>query len=111
MAHKPLSMNRSLLLILLAASCLGIVQSSWAQDKAFDTKPIKPAATVALPPGVTEEMLAPPPMPAFMLKKPVKPLSMDEMVQQAREAEQRAGVKSPTANTPAPKASSPSKAP
>ncbi len=105
-------MNRSLLQILVGASCLGIFHPGWAQDNPVDVKSVKPAATVVtLPPGVTEEMLAPPPVPAFMLKKPAKPLTMDEMVQQAREAEQKIGVNSPAANDPAPKASSPNKAP
>jgi len=54
-------------------------------------------AKVVLPPGITEEMLAPPPVPSFMLKKPETPLSVDEMVQQAREAERKAGIQ------PAPK--------
>ncbi len=45
---------------------------------------------VILPAGVTEEMLAPPPVPRFMLEKPAKPLTTDEMVQQAREAEAKA---------------------
>ncbi len=51
------------------------------------------ATKVVLPPGITEEMLAPPPVPSFMLKKPDKVLTVDEMVQQAREAEQKAGIK------------------
>ena len=50
---------------------------------------------VALPPGLTEEMLAPPPMPRFMLEKPAKPLTTEEMIQQAREAERRAGIVAP----------------
>lgn len=49
---------------------------------------------VELPPGITEEMLAPPPVPSFMLKKPDKALTVEEMVQQAREAELKAGIKS-----------------
>lgn len=48
---------------------------------------------VVLPAGITEEMLAPPPVPSFMLKPTEKPLSLDEMVQQARDAEQKAGIK------------------
>lgn len=51
-------------------------------------------AMVVLPPGITEEMLAPPPVPSFMLKKPDKALTVEEMVQQAREAELKAGIKS-----------------
>jgi hypothetical protein len=55
------------------------------------------APKVVLPAGITEDMLAPPPVPSFMLKPPTKPMTVDEMVQQAREAEQKAGIK------PAPK--------
>jgi hypothetical protein len=51
------------------------------------------APTVVLPAGITEEMLAPPPVPSFMLKPSATPLTVDEMVQQAREAEQKAGIK------------------
>jgi hypothetical protein len=52
------------------------------------TTSIKPAAqTYVLPPGITEDMLAPPPVPRFMLEKPDKPLSNEEMLKQAREAE------------------------
>jgi hypothetical protein len=53
------------------------------------------APTVVLPAGITEEMLAPPPVPSFMLKPSATPLTVDEMVQQAREAEQKAGIKQP----------------
>jgi hypothetical protein len=52
-----------------------------------------------LPAGVTEEMLAPPPVPRFMLEKPAKPLTVEEMQQQAREAERRAGIQ-PKATDP-----------
>ncbi|HLA33564.1 MAG TPA: hypothetical protein VJ001_01715 [Rhodocyclaceae bacterium] len=63
----------------------------------------KPAAkAVALPPGVTEEMLAPPPVPRFMLEKPTRQLSMEEMVQQAREAEKKAGIPPKAAASPPP---------
>lgn len=51
------------------------------------------APQVVLPAGITEEMLAPPPVPSFMLKPTEKPLSVDEMVQQARDAEKKAGIK------------------
>ncbi|MDD2611135.1 MAG: hypothetical protein PHX60_15905 [Giesbergeria sp.] len=51
------------------------------------------APRVVLPAGITEEMLAPPPVPSFMLKPTEKPLSVDDMVQQAREAEKKAGIK------------------
>lgn len=60
------------------------------------------AAKVVLPPGITEEMLAPPPVPSFMLKKPDKALTVDEMVQQAREAERKAGVKPAAKAVPQP---------
>ncbi len=46
-----------------------------------------------LPHGVTEEMVSPPPVPRFLLKPPTQPLTMEEMMQQVREAE--AGIKRP----------------
>lgn len=60
------------------------------------------AAKVVLPPGITEEMLAPPPVPSFMLKKPDKALTVDEMVQQARAAERKAGIKPAAKAVPQP---------
>lgn len=51
-----------------------------------------PSGRVVLPPGLTEEMLASPPVPRFMLEKPSRPLTTEEMVQQAREAERKAGI-------------------
>lgn len=64
---------------------------SSAQEPAGGPGAVPPApGKVILPPGITEEMLAPPPVPRFMLEKPSRPLTTDEMMQQAREAEQRA---------------------
>jgi hypothetical protein len=54
-----------------------------------------PSKKVVLPEGVTEEMLAPPPVPRFMLEPPSKPLTQAEMMEQIREAELKAGVSSP----------------
>lgn len=69
--------------------CLAISLGAFADEVA---KPPSPSGKVALPPGLTEEMLAPPPVPRFMLEKPPRPLTTDEMVQQAREAERKAGI-------------------
>ena len=78
-------------------SCLSWTLFAYA---APDTvKPAQPAP-YKLPEGVTEEMLAPPPVPRFMLEKPSKPLTQEEMVQQAREAESKAAV---AVKKPAPK--------
>ena len=76
-------MKRTILLTLFVASLFASATLSLAQK-------------VVLPEGITEEMLAPPPVPAFMLEKPAKPLTVLEMQQQAREAEKKAGVKRPT---------------
>ncbi len=62
-----------------------------AQSKGNNAKLATPTPNkVVLPHGVTEEMLAPPPVPRFMLEKPGKPLTIDEMLQQVREVESRA---------------------
>ena len=88
---------------------LSLANQSLGQEAGKVAKPpAAPASQVVLPPGVTEEMLAPPPVPGFMLKKPAKPLTMDEMVQQAREAERKAaGASARPASAPeAPKPNS-----
>ncbi len=86
-------MNRTFQLVVWFASLVISVNSSLAQEAVKTAKSTKPpASTVALPAGITEEMLAPPPVPRFMLEKPAKPLTTDEMVQQARDAEIKAGV-------------------
>jgi hypothetical protein len=87
-------MKRTISLVLCIAGLvtlngLTLAQSNTAAPPASSAS----AAKVVLPPGITEEMLAPPPVPSFMLKPPTKPLSVDEMMQQAREAEQKAGIK------------------
>jgi len=48
-----------------------------------------------LPPGLTEEMLAPPPVPRFMLEKPSRPMTTEEMMLQARAVERKAGIAAP----------------
>lgn len=98
-------MKRTILLTLFVASLFASATLSLAHDTG---KSVKPAAKkIVLPDGITEEMLAPPPVPAFMLEKPAKPLMVLEMMQQAREAEKKAGVKRATveegAKEPAPK--------
>lgn len=101
-------MKRTILLTLFVASLFASATLSLAHDVTQDGKSVKPAAQkIVLPDGITEEMLAPPPVPAFMLEKPAKPLTVLEMLQQAREAEKKAGVKRATvvegAKEPAPK--------
>jgi hypothetical protein len=49
--------------------------------------------------GVPE--FAPPPVPGFMLKKPEKPLSLEEMQRQADEAARRSRQGAPVAGQPA----------
>lgn len=84
-------MKRSTLLAVLATNLLVGVSLSQAQEVTQEAKASKkPAPEVILPPGVTEASLAPPPMPRFMLEKPTKPLTLDEMLRQAREAEKTA---------------------
>lgn len=107
-------MKRTILQTMLVAILLAGATLSSAQNAPAEQKPAKPPqAAVVLPPGVTEEMLAPPPMPRFMLEKSAKPLTLDEMVQQAREAEKNAGVKRDAAKKelepPSPKPQSPTK--
>jgi hypothetical protein len=73
--------------ILACFFAVGISVAS-AQETVPAPKPKKPEAPAyILPPGVTEDMLAPPPVPRFMLEKQDKPLSTEEMLKQAREAE------------------------
>lgn len=82
--NKPFS-------IALSMTCLMcIAGQALSQDQPGNTSS---APKYVLPKGVTEEMLAPPPVPSFMLKAPEKPLTIDEMTQQAREAEKKAGIK------------------
>ena len=84
-------MNRSTLHAILVTILVASVNLSQAQEASQETKAgKKPAPEVVLPPGVTEALLAPPPMPRFMLEKPAKVLTLDEMIRQAREAEKTA---------------------
>lgn len=92
---------KRLFLLLCCASSLNIANAqapAQSVNTSTATTAVAPAsaasaAEVVLPPGITEEMLAPPPVPGFMLKPPTQPLTVDEMVQQAREAERKAGIK------------------
>jgi hypothetical protein len=87
-------MNRKISLTLVTA-CL-LAGASQVQAQNADNgggSGQKSSAKFVLPAGITEEMLAPPPVPRFMLEKPAKPLSVDEMVQQAHEAESKAGAR------------------
>ena len=79
--------------VIFALSVLGSGIASAAEKAPVNPGKVNSSASATrLPVGVTEEMMAPPPVPAFMLEKPEKPLSMEEMVRQAREAEKKAGV-------------------
>ena len=92
-------MHRNHVSVILGLSLALCAATAWAQvphtkDKLIhENTSAKPAAKVVLPEGVTEEMLAPPPVPRFMLEPPSKPLSHDEMAQQIQEAERRSGIK------------------
>lgn len=87
-------MKRAISLVLLFASLITVNGLTQAQDNSNISPSSQASAPkVVLPPGITEEMLAPPPVPSFMLTPPASPLSVDEMVQQARQAEQKAGIK------------------
>ena len=92
---------QALIFAVICGASLGVAAQS---PSATDKPAAQPAAAVKLPAGVTEDMLAPPPVPRFMTEKQDKPLSMDEMVRQAREAEEKAGAKpaKPATDTPAP---------
>jgi hypothetical protein len=102
-------MKHVLRLVFCFASMALASSFSFAQEVAADKNPAKPTGSkVVLPQGVTEEMLAPPPVPNFMLKKPSTPLTLDDMMQQAREAEKKARQqRSAVANPPAAQAKSP----
>ena len=80
-------------LVIVIASLIVGANCSLAQTTPSDGKLDKTAPAFVLPPGVEEDMLAPPPVPRFMLEKPATPLTMDEMMQQAREAERKAGAR------------------
>jgi hypothetical protein len=79
----------SSLSLLVCAICFSAAQ---AEDRAPASTASAPEKKYVLPEGVTEEVLAPPPVPRFMLEPPSKPLSQAEMEAQAREAEAKAGV-------------------
>ena len=60
------------------------------KDLTFDTPPVpgKPAAQSPKPPA-KDLKFDPPPVPGFMLRKPEKPLTIEEMKQQADEAAEK----------------------
>ena len=60
--------------------CLACACTALALD------PVTPAAG----PGAPQPDFSPPPVPEFMLRKPAKPLTLEEMQQQADEAARRA---------------------
>ena len=61
-----------------------------AKELKFDTPPVpgKPAAQSPKPPA-KEYKFEPPPVPGFMLRKPEKPLTIEEMKRQADEAAEK----------------------
>ncbi len=87
-------------------ACLGLQVGIAAADTPVSPAAPQPARSASapkyvLPEGITEEMLAPPPVPRFMLERPARPLTTDEMVQQVHEAEARAKPAQRTAIQPA----------
>jgi hypothetical protein len=80
-------------LVLILLLCCGIVTGGLAVA-GEDGKPAvalqKSAAK--LPPGVSEDMFSPPPVPQFMLEKTPQPLPVDEVLRQLHEAESRANA-------------------
>jgi len=92
--ESHLDMKNTILLMWCVAGVLTVNDPASAETTAA-AAPASAAssAKVVLPPGITEEMLAPPPVPSFMLKPPATPLTVEEMMQQAREAERKAGIK------------------
>lgn len=61
-----------------------------ATERSANAKP--PATSATPPPGKppVDQVFEPPPVPEFMLKKPEKPLTLEEMKRQADEAAERA---------------------
>ena len=61
-----------------------------AKELKFDTPPVpgRPAAQSPKPPA-KEYKFEPPPVPGFMLRKPEKPLTIEEMKRQADEAAEK----------------------
>ena len=74
-------------------ACLANAQTLVLADNTASTQAAASEPKMVLPPGVTEEMLAPPPVPRFMLERSSKPTTMEEMARQAHEAEQKADDK------------------
>ena len=87
-------LNQSLARVLCIACLILGTNFALAQNSSIAAPATAASAPKpSLPEGVTEEMLAPPPVPGFMLRAPAMPLSLDEMVQQVHEAEQKAGIR------------------
>lgn len=76
--------------VLALLLCCGLLAGGSA-GAGEDAKPAValPKVSGQLPPGVTEAMLSPPPVPQFMLEATPQPLPMDEVIRQVREAELR----------------------
>ncbi|MBI4986633.1 MAG: hypothetical protein HZC24_15150 [Rhodocyclales bacterium] len=58
------------------------------------------SASAGAEPAASDADFAPPPVPAFMLKRPEKPLTLEEMRRQADEAAARARRGAPAAQAP-----------
>ncbi len=102
MMHHNSTMQRNIRWALFFVGLSLVANLALAQSEGNDAKLATPTPNkVVLPNGVTEEMLAPPPVPRFMLEKPVKPLTTDEMLQQVREVESRAKAQLGEAKKPA----------
>ena len=72
----------------LSLAVLAMVLGACATSPAA---PVAAPAPVAPPAAAVPEVyFAPPPVPSFMLQKPARPLTIEEMQQQADEASQRA---------------------
>lgn len=67
------------------------------------------AALAAAEPRPAEPDFSPPPVPAFMLKAPDQPLSLQQMQQQAEEAARRVRTPEPTSEPGRPPVDEPAK--
>ncbi len=74
-------------ILLLAGAQVAVAADTKAPSAARPAS----AAAVVLPPGVTEDLLAPPPMPRFMLDRNARKLTPQQMAEEARAASLRAG--------------------
>lgn len=66
------------------------LETAFAADDKLPNQTVRETKSRHATTDLTDQEFAPPPVPGFMLEKPAQPLSMDEMILQAREAERRA---------------------